>query len=351
MLSPRPQHLPTHIPAGNLESQASEINSVGPYQGPIPGSPSVYSSASSYTNGSNPGYGNPNLPQQAAPYYPANGPPYARQSVYSPAPPPHSGYTNMPPEGAARPPPRMASAVDSFGRLSVNGPIDQNSGRYSAASYGRRSASTSAAAPSPSFNSLSASTSTQSLNQPSHRLSTASPVPSHMRQLSDTTNDRRSSTPGNSPSAKLAMSLPKADDLAIMRDAANDPAKKVRWAKEVFKYLERNQSGGTSISDPQWVAWVDEAVKLVLTHSSSMPPVPEALFWRAHLAMQGTFPTIIAKNPKTAFRDFEAAANAEYAPAWYRIGKEYEHFNDIERARDAYAKGIGLGDVTSTYVS
>jgi len=29
---------------------------------------------------------------------------------------------------------------------------------------------------------------------------------------------------------------------------------------------------------------------------------------------------LIRQNPKLAFRDFEAAANAEYAQAWYRIG-------------------------------
>ena len=33
----------------------------------------------------------------------------------------------------------------------------------------------------------------------------------------------------------------------------------------------------------------------------------------------------------------------------YRIGREYETFNDNARAKDAYERGIALGDVTSTY--
>jgi hypothetical protein len=75
-----------------------------------------------------------------------------------------------------------------------------------------------------------------------------------------------------------------------MKDEAyssGDPARRVRWAREVFRFLERNQSG-SSISDPVWVAWVDEAVRVVIASSNAMPPVPEALFLKADLGMSGT---------------------------------------------------------------
>jgi hypothetical protein len=46
-------------------------------------------------------------------------------------------------------------------------------------------------------------------------------------------------------------------------------------------------------------------------YRGELPPIPEALYLHADLAMAGTFPSIVPKNPKAAFRDFEAAANSE----------------------------------------
>ena len=130
---------------------------------------------------------------------------------------------------------------------------------------------------------------------------TAHSRPSSALQSSSTPKDREhrthsrhgsgeptSSSSSSSTQPKLALHQPNQEDLNTMRDsAATDPVKKVKWAKEVFRYLERNQSGG-SISDSRLVGWVDEAVKAVLASASSMPPIPEALYLRADLAMSGT---------------------------------------------------------------
>lgn len=93
--------------------------------------------------------------------------------------------------------------------------------------------------------------------------------------------------------------MPSIEDLASMRNLAQDAQSKVSWAKNIFKFLERNQTG-TTIADPNLVQWVDEAVRIVLQFAGSMPPVPEALYLKADLTMSGTFPTILPKNPKAA---------------------------------------------------
>lgn len=95
--------------------------------------------------------------------------------------------------------------------------------------------------------------------------------------------------------------------------------------------------------------WTDEALNHILTSASSSSPVPLALFLRGELSSSGSFPSYRAKDPKSAFRDFEAAANAGYEKAWFRIGRAYEEFGDVRRAVGAYEKGVEKGDCGSTY--
>lgn len=70
--------------------------------------------------------------------------------------------------------------------------------------------------------------------------------------------------------------------LAAMRETAlagggDNMQKKVAWAKQVLKYIERHQStaGESSrINDPTLVRWTDEALGYILSSAASSNPVP-----------------------------------------------------------------------------
>src|SRR5439155_695899 len=57
------------------------------------------------------------------------------------------------------------------------------------------------------------------------------------------------------------------------------------------------------------------------------------------------------KSPRTAFRDFEAAARGGYAPAWFKLGRDYENFGDFVHARECFERGVKLGVESCCYVS
>ena len=91
------------------------------------------------------------------------------------------------------------------------------------------------------------------------------------------------------------MVMPTLDELAAQRAAAgSDPSAQVRWARELLRYVERTTTG-SSITDPRLVRWIDEAVRSVIHAAGLMPPVPEALYLRADLAMSGSFPSLVPK--------------------------------------------------------
>ncbi|GAA5931944.1 hypothetical protein JCM1841_006109 [Sporobolomyces salmonicolor] len=162
--------------------------------------------------------------------------------------------------------------------------------------------------------------------------------------------------PEEGPPHKLSVTHPDQKMLASMRETAHanggDVHKKVAWAKQVLKFIERHQAAAgesSRISDPTLVRWTDEALNHILTSASSSQPVPLALYLRGDLSSSGSFPSYRAKDAKSSFRDFEAAANSGYVKAWFRIGRAYEDFGDIRRAVGAYEKGVEKGDCGSTY--
>jgi hypothetical protein len=63
------------------------------------------------------------------------------------------------------------------------------------------------------------------------------------------------------------------------------------------------------------------------------------VYLRATFASAGTYPNILPANPRAAFRDFEAAARAGHAPAWFRLARDYEAFNDTAHAIDCLNRG------------
>lgn len=265
--SPRPTRPPSKIPAGALESQASEVNAAPPYNGapqpyyrlPSPAPPAHYSPSFQQTPrwSSQPQPGPPPIP----PRTPLPQPPSISTvgipsfAIRDPTPiePPHQ---NLP--GAFPPSPSYPS-------------LDQVQQGVAQMGFGRRGSA--------------AETGSSSASRPSNG-----------------GGPRRGSADGG-PSS-LALPQPTIKDLAAQRakaSSSNDPGQRVKWARNLLRFLEKTQSG-SSIDDPQLVTWVDEAVRVIIVAASAMPPVPEALYLRADLAMSGTFPSLIPKDKKGAFR-------------------------------------------------
>lgn len=161
----------------------------------------------------------------------------------------------------------------------------------------------------------------------------------------------RASQPYTSSSGppNLSAPLPDLTSLASQRDRARDDKQLVSWAKQMLKYVERNFSDGSKISEPGLVKWTDDAISIIARNASSQRPEPEALYLRGDLQASGAFPTYFVKNLKEAFNDFELSARIGWAPSWFRIGRDYEVLGDLSRARDAYDRGVQAGDVGSIY--
>ncbi|KAG6814211.1 hypothetical protein H0H92_000888 [Tricholoma furcatifolium] len=142
-----------------------------------------------------------------------------------------------------------------------------------------------------------------------------------------------------------------------------DPALKIAWARDVFALVDRtvNTSSSTDppagpaiIHDPALLRLAQLAVPMVLQIASAAaqpapPHVAEAIYLRATLAASGAYPEHVQQNLRVAFRDFETAARAGYAAAWFRLGRDYENFNDAPRARDCFERGVKLGVESCAY--
>ncbi|GLB33763.1 putative HCP-like protein [Lyophyllum shimeji] len=142
-----------------------------------------------------------------------------------------------------------------------------------------------------------------------------------------------------------------------------DPALKIAWARDVLALVDRtlNTSPSTDppvgpaiINDPALLRLAQLAVPTILQFAaSSAQPVPphvaEAIYLRATLTASGAYPEYIQPNPRIAFRDFETAAKAGYAQAWFRLGRDYENFNDVTHARECFERGVKLGVESCAY--
>lgn len=115
--------------------------------------------------------------------------------------------------------------------------------------------------------------------------------------------------------------------------------------------------GPATIQDPQLLRLVQTAVPLVLHIASAQYPASfpvfaaEAIYLRATFSASGAYPDHVQHNPRVAFRDFEQAARAGYAQAWFRLGRDYENFNDAAHARDCFERGVKLNVESCVYVS
>ena len=158
-----------------------------------------------------------------------------------------------------------------------------------------------------------------------------------------------------------------------------DPAAKMAWARDVLSLVNRAQqaaaggasNGGGSGTDPlpgparilddNLARLADVAVSLILQIAGSVPtPLPtgqrippavaEAIYLRAVVTAAGSFPQHIQQNPRIAFRDFETAAKAGHHAAWFRLGRDYENFNDDVHAKECFERGVKLGVESCLYV-
>ncbi|KIK76997.1 hypothetical protein PAXRUDRAFT_168151 [Paxillus rubicundulus Ve08.2h10] len=151
--------------------------------------------------------------------------------------------------------------------------------------------------------------------------------------------------------------------LPTVQQPNHDPTLKVNWARDVFMLVDRTQQnsgdtppvGPVTIPDPQLLRLSQVAVSLVIQIASAHHPAPlpvhvaEAIYLRATFAASGAYPDHIPHNPRIAFRDFEQAARAGYAQAWFRLGRDYENFNDVTHARDCFERGVKLNVESCVY--
>ena len=151
--------------------------------------------------------------------------------------------------------------------------------------------------------------------------------------------------------------------LPTIQHPAHDPALKLAWARDVLLLIDRTQSpsatdiptGPITITDPQLQRLASIAVPLIQQlASTNQQPLPlfaaEALYLRATLEASGAYPDRIPHNPRQAFRDFEAAARSGFAAAWFRLGRDYENFNDAVHAKECFDRGSKLGVESCVYV-
>lgn len=247
IISPTPTHAPTRVNTQSLQAQASEVGAVPPYHPPG---------------------------RQSSSY--ATGPGTASLSATTPA----NMSLDYNRRQSSLPPPQQSHAQQS-----------QQQGLSTSGFMPSASASRHSLLPSNMPNIPQRPHSTgPSMSNSQVRASSSSRPGSSLGSSSST---------GPSAGGRLARSLPTAEELHVLRNLAQDPQAKVSWAKSIFKFLERNQTDST-ISDPNMVSNVDEAVRTVLHFAGTMPPVPEAVYIKADLTMTGTFPTILPKNPKLA---------------------------------------------------
>ncbi|RDB30166.1 Chitin synthase regulatory factor 4 [Hypsizygus marmoreus] len=152
--------------------------------------------------------------------------------------------------------------------------------------------------------------------------------------------------------------------VSAIQQPNHDLALKIAWARDVFFLVDKQQNststdtpvGPVTITDSALLRLVQIAVPLVLQIASTAVPgaqipvhVAEAVYLRATFAASGAYPEHVQLNPRSAFRDFETAARGGYAAAWFRLGRDYENFNDVTHARDCFERGVKLGVESCAY--
>ncbi|KAI0630914.1 hypothetical protein C8Q77DRAFT_1159633 [Trametes polyzona] len=330
LVAPRPHKLQPDLPqnmARTLDEQAST-----PFQPPQATSPPAFPEpmfTTTYPPAQPPPVGPPPH-QQTLGFAPLQPTPVSRGP--SPLPPPQGSDWQpwSPPESWSTPPPQAPFA---FAEPFASGPVQHQHQR-----------------------SLSSSLANLNLGGRISSPSTSPPAPSAARD--------------GPPS--LTAPLPTIAILSVQQTAiqqpTSDPSRRIAWCKDVLALVDRAQQliartnsnstepalGPAQIDDPELQKLVNVALPIILQVSSqsqpgSLPPhVAEAIYMRATCAATGIYPQYIPHDPRTAFRDFERAAKAGYHAAWFKLGREYENFGDMQHAKECFERGMKHG-VESCY--
>ncbi|KAF8328180.1 uncharacterized protein EI90DRAFT_2899171, partial [Cantharellus anzutake] len=164
----------------------------------------------------------------------------------------------------------------------------------------------------------------------------------------------------------LTVSLPTQPSLSSAAQSVktiNNPSRQVSWSKQVLDLVERIQISERRLYndnlapnlDPRLEVLVDQAIQHILSLSQIpgkplYPYAAEAIYLRGTLAASGSFPAYIKRDLRAAFKDFETAARNSFDPAWFRIGRDYEGVNQIEKARECYERGVKIEEKNCLYV-
>ena len=171
----------------------------------------------------------------------------------------------------------------------------------------------------------------------------------------------------SNPSPPVTYPLPTLERLKETASELNGLSShaQLAWAEDVLRLCERhwdqclsepNQGGSshtTSGIPSKLKDLLDIAVPMIITLATDPDRTLSSLasYLKAILLSSGACPDHLPKDPRQAFRDFEAAARGGEHRGWYRLAKDYELVGDIPRAKDCLDRGVRHGDCESTYVS
>ena len=137
---------------------------------------------------------------------------------------------------------------------------------------------------------------------------------------------------------------------------SDDPDMQLSWAQDTLVYVEiaaqnerrisENQAARTRTPHIEHQLRVD-AINVVSFLADQHHPRAE--FIKGMWLEFGKFNHRVDK--KEAFRCYQRAAQKGYARAEYRIGMQFESYNDPEKAVKHYTLGLQAGDSASHYVS
>ena len=137
---------------------------------------------------------------------------------------------------------------------------------------------------------------------------------------------------------------------------SDDPEMQLSWAQDTLAYVEVAAQNEARVSEYQETRartpHIEHQLRVDAINVVSFladQHHPKAEFIKGMWLEFGKFNFRIDK--KEAFRCYQRAAQKGYARAEYRIGMQFESYNDPEKAIQHYTLGLQAGDSASHYVS
>jgi hypothetical protein len=172
--------------------------------------------------------------------------------------------------------------------------------------------------------------------------------------------------------AALSAPLPAIASLSASRqdvqDPRGDPAVRIARAREVFFLVDCSVNGGATstdhavgsvyIHDPELQRLATEVAVPIVLQIAGQQLAPqqlpismaEVIYLRATLAASGASSDLARHNPRGAFRSFEQAVRGGFSAAWFKLGRDYENFNNQAHGKDWFERGVKLGVESCVYV-